>query len=75
MSGALPMWTVFERPADYRQGFVARRFEARADGSAVAALDAFYGPTLESVRARLPAGLYRIERDDDDDPCIVETWL
>lgn len=71
----LVMWTVYDKPADYRQGFVARRYEIRADGQAHAMLDAHYGPSLAAVRAKLPGGLVRIERSDTDDPVIVETWL
>lgn len=69
------VWTIYERPADYRQGFVARRHEAYKDGTTAATLDAVYGDTLNAVRAKVPQGLYRIERDETDDPCIVESWL
>jgi hypothetical protein len=27
------------------------------------------------VRAALPAGLVRLERAPEDDPCIVEVWI
>jgi hypothetical protein len=69
----LAFWTVYERPKDYPQGFVARRFEIQA-GLPLATDNAFFGPTLESVRAQIPKGLLRIARDPDDEPQIVEIW-
>lgn len=70
----LNLWTIYDKPADYPLGFAARRFEIQG-GHAVATLDARYGPDLDSVRRQIPGDLYRIERSDGDDPCIVETWL
>ena len=73
--GALAMWTVYKRPADYRCGFVARMFEVGAEGPK---------PTdrtlkcleLEPIREKLAkAGLVRLDREPDDEPQIVETWL
>lgn len=31
--------------------------------------------TLEEIRKQVPAGLYRLERFADDNPCIVEVWV
>lgn len=69
----LPMWTIYQRPSDYPDGYVARMFFTlpRAEPTAVA----IFGPTRDAVRAALPAGLHRISRSPGDDPCIVETWL
>lgn len=70
----LSLWTIYEKPADYPLGFVARRFEVHT-GHAVATLDAHYGSTLASVREKLPPSLYAIARCAGDDPCVVETWI
>jgi hypothetical protein len=72
----LVMYTVFDRPRDFPQCFVIRRFfitgapEPEPDTIAYAV-----GPTLDCVRRQLPAGLYRIPRQPEDEPQIVETWI
>lgn len=71
--GQLCMWTVYAHPKDYPNGYVARLF--RLDGPTH---DAFFGDSLEEVRAFLDKcypGLYCIPRSPNDEPQIVETWL
>jgi hypothetical protein len=36
---------------------------------------AYVARTLEDAREAVPAGLYRMDRDVNDDPRIVETWI
>lgn len=73
--GELSMWMVYERPADYACGFVARRFEVSGKGPTptqmtLKCLD------LEPIRDKLGrAGLVRLDRNPEDEPQIVETWL
>jgi hypothetical protein len=72
--GALPLWTIYERPLDHPDGFIARRFESNK---------AVVGPTLDTVTGELEhirdiftrAGLFKLDRSVDDEPQIVETWL
>ena len=72
--GALSLWTIYEKPLDQPDGFLARRFESNKDGD---------GPTLDTVTGELEhirdiftrAGLYRLSRSVDDDHEIVETWV
>jgi PAS domain S-box-containing protein len=56
--------------------YTCRRWYRR-NSKAVRIDDAVFakGPTLESVRAQLPAGLRNIGRDPGEDPRIVETWV
>jgi hypothetical protein len=69
--GALTIWTIYDRPKDHPDGFIARRFEAG------------HGPTedtltgeLEELRASFwKAGLMRLSRQTDDEPQIVESWV
>jgi hypothetical protein len=70
----LHMWTVYDHPSDYPDGYIARLFiidsrNPRATSVSVTA------PTLEEVRKLLPPGLYRLHRSPEDEPQIVETWL
>lgn len=76
MKDALPIWTVYERPTDYPQGFVARMHVVgrNAEESGPTAT-AYFGPTLESVRQQLPPGLVCLGREPADEPQIVESWV
>lgn len=71
----LSVWTVYDRPSDYPDSFVARRHVVRAGGITVATLDAVFSTSLDGVRAKLPPGLYRMPRHADDEPHIVESWI
>jgi hypothetical protein len=72
--GVLPMWTIYEKPLDHPDGFIARRFEVEKGQ---------YGPTLDTVTGDLAyireifqrAGLFKLPREDGDEPAIVETWV
>ena len=33
------------------------------------------GQTLEEVRKLLPIGVHNIQREPDDDPVIIESWI
>ncbi len=69
----MTMWVIYENPSDYPGQFVVRRW---AVGECMVA-DRFETVTesLESARQSIPAGLYRLGRQVDDDPVIVEVWL
>jgi len=72
-SGSLPIWVVYKNPSDFPPGtFVARKWLAPG------------GPTLRYIRSTdLSAvqdqmqqmGLTRLERNEQDDPCILECWI
>lgn len=68
--GQLLLWVVYENPKDYPGSFVARPGVTGGMACAVLLAD-----TLDELRADLPPGLTRLERDPTDDPVIVEVWL
>lgn len=69
------MWTVYEKPSDYPDQYVARRFEITA-GKAAPTSDVITSLFLEHVRRHMrERGLYRIDRTPQDEPQIVECWL
>jgi hypothetical protein len=68
------MWTVYDHPTDYPDGFIARLYLAYP-GFAVPTPSIVTGSTLAQVRERLPPGLYCLPRDPNDDPKIIETWI
>lgn len=69
----LEIWTVYDSPTDFPGLFVARKWLIKQEP--VATEEAFTGPTLQSVRDQIPAGLHRIPRAPEDDLNIVESWL
>jgi hypothetical protein len=71
----LSIWSVYDRPDDCPDAYIARRFALFA-GDAVATPDFMAHPDLAMLRARLTnAGLYRIPRYEDDDPRVIESWI
>jgi len=72
---ALRVWTVYEHPADYPDKIVARLWVMR-NGEVRATGDVLISPDLGVIRERLASqGLSCLSRAEEDDPCIVETWL
>jgi len=72
--GALSIWTVYDRPKDHPEGFIARQFEITA-GRAKATDSRLVGP-LESIRHALgSAGLVCLPRHQNDEPHVVESWI
>jgi hypothetical protein len=71
------MFTVYERPRDYPDKFVVRRWWIGKDpGRPIPDPDWFYlADTLDEVRAHVPRHCVRLERDPNDDPKIVEVWI
>ena len=66
--GALAIWTIYDRPKDHPEGFIARRFE-------VGGGDTLTGK-LEDIRQALwKAGLVKLSRQQGDDARIVESWV
>lgn len=70
----LQIWTVYDHPRDYPDGFVAR-MHVVGRGAHGPTARALYGATLGDVRAALPPGLTCLARSPDDDPRIVESWI
>lgn len=76
MSAVLSVWTVYEHPRDYPDDFVVREHRVYSDGTTHPMPEAQRYQTLSAARAPLETrGLHRMPRAEQDDPCIVETWL
>ena len=72
--GALPIWTIYDRPLDHPDGFIARMHEV-AEGKSRATNRRHTGE-LEELRSIFwQAGLVKLSRDEQDEPRIVESWL
>jgi hypothetical protein len=73
--GALAIWTVYARPKDYPEGFIARLHEV-AEGETIATDKTIAKPELTPIQeAFLKAGLVKLARDPSDEPQIVESWI
>jgi hypothetical protein len=73
--GALPIWTIYDRPTDHPHGFIARlhivgKGEMMATDKTVVRLE------LEPIREVFAkAGLTKLPREIEDEPHIVESWI
>jgi len=74
-AGYMPVWTIYEKPFDYPDGFIARANVSDRNGNMSATTATITGATLEEVRAQLPPGLIMFPRDESDSYVIVESWL
>lgn len=74
----LSIWCVYEKPRDYPNNWIARRWEIYCDGKTLPTNDVIVSLSLEDVRGCLESeqyGLVRMVRHPNDDPKIVETWI
>jgi hypothetical protein len=70
----LSQWVIYAHPRDYPDKYVMRRWDI--SGSVMIATDeTAFANTLAEIRECVPQGLFRLERFENDDPCIVEVWL
>lgn len=64
------LWTIFDSPQDFPGLFVARRFNYDRPTDEIR-----LATSLDTIRAAIPEGLYRLERNPLDDRSIVESWV
>jgi hypothetical protein len=67
-----PMWTIYEKPADYPDKWVVRMWWGEVPEPRAGVCD-----SLELARALIEeaGGCFPIPRMPGDAPAIVETWL
>jgi hypothetical protein len=71
---ALPMWVIHGPDTIDQPGlFVARLWQSLPQPNLEAPV--VRAGSLESLRSLLPPGLVRLDRDENDAPTILETWL
>jgi hypothetical protein len=66
----LPIWSIYESPADYPGLFVARKYLLDQPTT-----EALFSTNLDGVRKQLPLGLYRLPRNPMDHRSVVESWV
>ena len=71
----LEIWTIYDKPKDYPNNFVARK-EIISEGKRRWADEFMVSNKLENIQDYMKRQfLFRIPRNEDDDPKIVECWL
>lgn len=78
MAEPLGIWTVYDHPLDFPDGYAARLFlVGGGEPEPVATDSVIMAPDLERLREVMimDLGLTSIPRSEHDDPCIVECWL
>lgn len=78
MIGAvLDVWTVYDRPLDFPNGFIARKFQIlRSRPEPVPTEDTMRASSIEPLREQLRGmGLTRLSPNAGDEPQIVELWV
>lgn len=69
----LPMWTIYDHPADYPGHFVVRCYLVETGRQTTYTV--MLADSLDEARSLVPADLYCTPRAPSDDPVIVETWF
>jgi hypothetical protein len=70
----LPMFVIYDHPADYPKHFVARMWFTLPQEQCLNVV--LRSPELESLQDLMATwGLTKLQRFGADDPAIVETWL
>lgn len=67
----LTMYVVYNNPSDYPNKYVVRKWI----GLTPFPVPEIVADTLIKARSSIPVGLYRLPRQDGDDPCIMEIWI
>jgi len=71
----LSMWVIYANPRDFPGKHVVRRHVSRADGTYGATDEFEVADTLDETREFVPGWAIRLDRQPEDDPVIVETWI
>jgi len=69
-----PLVSIYFNPKDYAGKFVARLFDIQA-GDVCSTRYIMIRDSLEDIRKEMPAGLYRLDRTQDDDLELLEVWV
>lgn len=73
--GVLCMWTIYDKPTDFPDTFVARRHDVGKGGKPLPTEHLIKGDLSKLRVLFLQAGLTCISRHEQDEPQIVEVWL
>jgi hypothetical protein len=72
------MWVIYDHPSDHPDVFIAREWFIKAGRVEPSPVTTYRDEYLENVRTfvrTVAPDAIRLERADDDDPVIVESWV
>ncbi len=67
----VPIIVIYNSPKDYPNKFVARLWDIHNKPTKYVIIK----DDIESIRSIIPKTMVRLNRNTEDDPVIVETWL
>lgn len=71
----LEMWTVYDHPTDWPDGYIARKWVILPTGPH-ATDECIVATGVSAIRNRFEEmGLVKLARSPEDDPSIMETWV
>lgn len=77
MTAAMEQWVIYDHPSDFPEHYVVRCWVVSARGAGHTG-EAWLRDSLDGAReviaGNCPGG-YRLPRQPDDDPVIVEVWV
>jgi hypothetical protein len=73
VSDTITQYAIYERPSDFRDGYVVRQW--LISGDEIQPGDATRHPSLEEARASLPPGAVKVSGVDPKEPTIIEVWM
>jgi len=73
VSDTLSIYTIFHNPEDAPGMFVTRRFEVVPEGGVPR--EGWLAASLEEARVGIPPGLALFDRNEEDHPSVVESWI
>jgi hypothetical protein len=73
---AMTCYTIYDHPSDYPDHFVVRAWAILPGLSEPQPTQEHYlAESLDEARSKIPPDRVCFQREDGDDPNIVETWL
>ncbi len=72
----LQVIVIYKYPTDYPDKFVAREQRVWNDGQIESKDELFaMGDSLDEIREKIPQHLVCLQRNPEDAPSIIETWI
>jgi hypothetical protein len=65
-----PLITIYKNTTDYPNCYVARLWDTNKPTNVI-----MVSKDIETIRKNIPVGMYKLGRRENDDKCIVETWI
>lgn len=74
-AGRLPIWSIYDHPADYPQHYAARLFLTLPGQEPEPTEYVLLHKDLDGLRDMIPPTCIKLLRNAEDEPHIIETWL